>query len=382
MSLSGQSTSFVKPATKIKIRQCLYLLAYVPLLGTVHLWQIGEDYGILNWTAWAMVLYVFGFVPILDQLIGIDKVNPEVGEETARLAASQYYRWITLMVCPVLYALVLWYGYKVCTSDQLNFWGYLGAILSLGTGMSAIGITVGHELVHKDTWLERSAGGLLFALTFYGGFKVEHVYGHHYNVSTPEDASSARYGQSLYQFLPRAYYHNFKNAWLLQAKRLKRQKKQFWNPLHNELLSLYAVSLGLTLYFGLSYGWLGVVFYLACSFVSFSLLEVINYVEHYGLHRRKLPNGRYERTNHHHSWNSSHLLTNMFLFHLQRHSDHHANATYRYQVLRHFDDSPQLPSGYATMTILALIPPLWFRVMNPRVEAYYLDSPETLRMAK
>ena len=122
---------------------------------------------------------------------------------------------------------------------------------------------------------------------------------------------------------------------------------------------------------GVMFGWMGVVFYLGVSWMSFTTLEIINYVEHYGLHRRKLPSGRYERTTPAHSWNSNYLLTNMALFHLQRHSDHHAFPLRRYQVLRHYDEAPQLPTGYAGMYVLALLPPLWFRVMNPRVEAYY-----------
>ena len=142
--------------------------------------------------------------------------------------------------------------------------------------------------------------------------------------------------------------------------------------LHNSISALLAVASGLI------WGWEGVAYFFAQSFFAFTLLEIVNYIEHYGLHRRKLENGRYERTTIHHSWNSNYLLTNLFLVQLQRHSDHHAYPKRRYQVLRHHDESPQLPSGYATMVVLALIPSLWFKVMNPRVEAYYKGEEDQL----
>jgi alkane 1-monooxygenase len=190
------------------------------------------------------------------------------------------------------------------------------------------------------------------------------------HVSTPEDASSSRYNQSLYNFLPQAYVRNFMNAWKLEAERLKR-KGQAPVSWRNELIWWYGISLLALVAFTVAFGWLGAAFFLGQSFIAFTLLEIVNYLEHYGLHRRKLDNGRYERTTPEHSWNSNYFLTNVFLFQLQRHSDHHAFAKRRYQVLRHHDIAPQLPAGYATMVVLACIPPLWRKVMNPRVEAYY-----------
>jgi alkane 1-monooxygenase len=231
-------------------------------------------------------------------------------------------------------------------------------------------INVGHELIHKNPIIEQWTGGLLFACVTYGGFKVEHVRGHHVNVSTPDDASSARYGQSLYKFLPHAYLHNFLNAWELESDKLKRKGKGLLS-FSNELIWWYSISFIFAAICGALWGWAGVAYFFAQSFIAFSLLEVINYIEHYGLHRRKSDNGRYERTNVEHSWNSNFLLTNLFLFQLQRHSDHHAYPKRRYQILRHHDVSPQLPSGHATMVVLALLPPLWFKIMNPKVKAYY-----------
>jgi alkane 1-monooxygenase len=196
------------------------------------------------------------------------------------------------------------------------------------------------------------------------------VRGHHVHVSTPEDASSARFGQSVYRFLPQAYKRNFLKAWKLEAERLQRKGLRPFS-VHNELIGWYGLSASFLIAFTVAFGWQGAVFFLAQSFVAVTLLEVTNYVEHYGLHRRKRENGRYERTTSAHSWNSDYLLTNLLIFQLQRHSDHHAYANRRYQVLRHYDDSPQLPGGYSGMAVLALFPPLWFSVMNPKVRAYY-----------
>ena len=273
------------------------------------------------------------------------------------------------MTLPVM-AITIAYGAALFSSAEVGLFGKIGMVISMGVITGIVCINVGHELIHKDSTLEQWTGGLLLALVTYAGFKVEHIRGHHVHVSTPEDASSSRYNQTLYQFLPHAYFHNFMNAWKLEAKKLKRKNLP---ALHwkNELIWWYAISAATMIGFGLVWGWMGALFFIAQSFFAFTLLEIVNYIEHYGLHRRKLENGRYERTTPAHSWNSNFLLTNLFLVQLQRHSDHHANPKRRYQVLRHFDESPQLPSGYAGMVVLAVIPPLWFKVMNPRVEAYY-----------
>tara|TARA_R110000868_G_scaffold202220_1_gene449777 strand:+ start:21243 stop:22382 length:1140 start_codon:yes stop_codon:yes gene_type:complete len=326
---------------------------------------------------WVVVVVVFGVIPVLDFIVGRDPANPDEAVQVSRMEQQGYYRLLSLAAAPALIGMMAWAGWVFVSHDAWSWIGQLGWVLSVGTVTGSIGITVAHELIHKDPSLEQNAGGLLLAAVCYGGFKIEHVRGHHVHVSTPEDASSARYGQSLYAFLPQAYKHNFLNAWKLEAERLKRKHLP---TLHwrNELIGWYAVSALFLIAFSLTLGWLGALFFLAQSAVAFTLLEIVNYVEHYGLHRRKLENGRYERTNPTHSWNSNYLLTNLFLFHLQRHSDHHAHAKRRYQVLRHFDDSPQLPNGYAGMVLLALFPPLWRAVMDPRVRAYYAGEEHQL----
>ncbi|KJU78386.1 alkane 1-monooxygenase [Pseudomonas sp. MDMC216] len=361
----------------LALKKVGYWIWLIPVLGIPlsYYWSQGSAHA--DAWPWLVISVVFGVIPLLDFIVGRDPANPDECDEVPALEAQGYYRLLSLATVPLLLAMLVWSGWIFASYEGWSWVGQLGWVLSVGTVMGAIGITVSHELIHKDPTLEQNAGGLLLAAVCYAGFKVEHVRGHHVHVSTPEDASSSRFGQSLYAFLPHAYKHNFLNAWKLEAERLKRRSLP---ALHwrNELIWWYAISALFLLGFTLALGPLGALFFLGQAVIAFTLLEIVNYVEHYGLHRRKLDSGRYERTNAHHSWNSNFLLTNLFLFHLQRHSDHHAYAKRRYQVLRHFDDSPQLPNGYAGMIVLAVFPPLWRAVMDPKVRAYYAGEEHQL----
>ena len=361
----------------LALKKVGYWIWLIPVLGiplSYH-WSLGSAHA--DAWAWLVITVVFGVIPLLDFVVGRDPANPDERDQVPALEAQGYYRLLSLATVPLLLAMLVWSAWIFVSYAGWSWVGQLGWVLSVGTVMGAIGITVSHELIHKDAVLEQNAGGLLLAAVCYAGFKVEHVRGHHVHVSTPEDASSSRFGQSLYAFLPHAYKHNFLNAWRLEAEHLQRRglPALHWR---NELIWWYAISALLLLGFSLAFGWLGALFFLGQALMAFTLLEIVNYVEHYGLHRRKLDNGRYERTTPHHSWNSNFLLTNLFLFHLQRHSDHHAYAKRRYQVLRHFDDSPQLPNGYAGMIVLALFPPLWRAIMDPKVRAYYAGEEHQL----
>ncbi len=360
----------------IKMKKYAYLLVLLPSLTLLASVWLGNEYGQMNLFAFFTLFFVFVLTPILDHLIGQDPVNPDEKIQVPKLSKEIFYRLLTLLCLPLQIA-TIFYGGHILMSIEMNWIGQLGWVLSVGTVGAIVAINVGHELIHKDPIIEQWAGGLLYACVTYGGFKVEHIRGHHVHVSTPADASSSRYGQSLYAFLPHAYLHNFLNAWKLEAKKLKRKGKSLFS-FSNELIWWYSISFIFAGICTALWGWSGMAYFFAQSFVAFSLLEVINYIEHYGLHRRKLANGRFERTSVEHSWNSNYLLTNLFLFQLQRHSDHHAYPKRRYQVLRHHEVSPQLPSGYATMVVLALIPPLWFKVMNPKVEAYYQGEEQHL----
>ncbi|AUM13265.1 alkane 1-monooxygenase [Ketobacter alkanivorans] len=367
----------MSPDRMLALKKWGYLLFWATMVPLVPFAaMIGQDSGTQNYWAFFLYAVVFGIIPIADFVIGKDPSNPDEAVQVPAMSEERIYRVFTLLMAGI-WLIVQGYAGYVFINNDYSIWGQLGWILSIGTVGGIIAINLGHELIHKDPKLENWAGGLMLASVTYAGFKVEHVRGHHVHVSTPEDASSSRYNQTLYHFLPRAFVRNFINAWKLEKQYLER-KGHANISVHNELIWWYAISALFAVGYGVVWGWMGVVFFLGQSFVAALTLEVINYVEHYGLHRRENDKGRYERVTPAHSWNSNYLLTNVALFQLQRHSDHHAYAKRRYQVLRHYEESPQLPAGYASMYVLAWFPPLWKKIMNPRVEAYYQGEMDQL----
>lgn len=368
------------PDLMLKIKKWGYLSIFIIIPILPWSWYHGVQNGTQDFWAWFPLLFIFGIIPVLDYIIGKDPSNPDEETQVPSMSQERIYRAVTLMVVPAWLSLLAFCGWVFANTD-FSLLGQIGWLLSTGVIGGILAINVGHELIHKDPKLENRAGGFLLATVNYAGFKVEHIRGHHVHVSTPEDASSSRYDQGLYHFLPRAMIRNFINAWKLEKKYLERKGKPFIGR-HNELIGWYAISAALAVVFGLVFGWMGVVFYIIQGLFAGATLEVINYIEHYGLHRRLRENGRYERVTPAHSWNSNYFLTNLLLFQLQRHSDHHAYAKRRFQVLRHHDESPQLPGGYASMFVLALMPPLWKRVMNPRVRAYYENELDQLFQQK
>ncbi|MEK6350164.1 MAG: alkane 1-monooxygenase [Burkholderia sp.] len=316
---------------------------------------------------WFGPLFAFGVIPVLDWLIGDDIDNPP-DAQVAVLENDRYYRrvvYLATLVVYVSFAAAMW----VLRHVPLTWYDYVGFAMSLGAA-TGISINTAHELGHKTTRRERWLAKITLAPVAYGHFFVEHNRGHHVRVATPNDPASARFGESFWAFLPRTVTGSIASAWRLERDRLARDGRPVWSP-RNEVLHAWAMTAALWAAAIAYCGPRAIPFVLIQAAYGASLLEVVNYVEHYGLGRRQLPNGRYERCSPEHSWNSNHVVTNLFLYQLQRHADHHANPTRSYQALRHFDHSPQLPSGYATMILFAYLPPLWFRIMNPRVVAHY-----------
>lgn len=316
---------------------------------------------------WFGPLFAFGVIPVLDTLIGDDRDNPP---ETVvpQLERERYYRFIVYLATLVEYVAFFTCVWIVGT-HALTWYDYVGFALSLGAA-TGISINTAHELGHKTHRFERWLAKITLAPVAYGHFFVEHNRGHHVRVATAEDPASARYGESFWAFLPRTVTGSIRSAWRLEKARLERLGHSPWSW-RNEVLHAWAMTVVVWAIAIAMGGRIVIPFLVIQAVYGASLLEVVNYVEHYGLGRRKLPNGRYERCTPQHSWNSNHVVTNLFLYQLQRHADHHANPTRSYQALRHFDDSPQLPAGYATMILFAYVPPLWYRVMNPRVVAHY-----------
>ena len=314
---------------------------------------------------WLSPLFFYFGIPLLDALIGEDPSNPPESEVPA-LEADPYYRWITYLLVPVLWASFI----AICVfvaSQPLSATGLLAMIINTGGGLG-FAINLGHEMGHKKSTLERWLAKLALAPACYGHFYIEHNRGHHRDVATPVDPASSRMGESIYRFVLREMPGGFRRAWQLERERLARCGKIPWS-LDNEVLQPALISLALYGALVAALGWQILPFLLLSAFWGAFQLTSANYLEHYGLLRRKLENGRYEVCQPHHSWNSNHLFSNWALFHLQRHSDHHAHPTRRYQSLRNFPDLPRLPSGYFGMYLLAYVPPLWFRLMNPRLIA-------------
>ncbi len=340
------------------------------------------DYGYLRifvWTGFSMLGVALGGVfsylfimlvvllAVLDPKIGRDTRNypPEMSRQ---LSAIKFYRYLTFAQVPVQIVCMAFVIWRV-TSTDVQLYEQIGMILSAGIVFGNIGINVAHEMIHKETRLEQTLGGLLLSTVGYSTFKIEHLYGHHVNVATPLDASTAPFGQSLYAFLPKAITRNVYNGFRLQNQRMRAQGLSPWS-IKNELTWWTTLTAFWIACVWVAFGGQGVITYLLLSCVAIIVLEIVNYIDHYGLLRTQNEDGSYGPVTHHHSWNASDILSNYGLLNLQRHSDHHAFPRRRYQILRHYDDSPQLPSGYALMILMALVPPVWKRVMDPLAQQY------------
>ena len=323
-------------------------------------------------TGWGVFWYIgpiliLGLIPILDLIAGIDRSNPP-DDVIAALEADKYYRWITYLYLPLQYAALLWACW-LWSSGALSLADNIGLALTIGT-VAGIGINTAHELGHKKEKVERWLAKIALAQSFYGHFYIEHNRGHHVRVATPVDPASSRVGESVYAFLPRTVTGSMASAWRLEQPRFRRRNQSHWN-IRNDVLNAWLMSVVLWTVLLVVFGLAILPYLLLQAAVGIMLLEIVNYLEHYGMLRRKEHTGRWERVRPSHSWNSNNLATNVLLYHLQRHSDHHANPTRRYQALRDFEEAPVLPTGYAGMILLALIPPLWFRVMDPRVLTHF-----------
>lgn len=335
------------------------LSIFNPLLGFVG---IGLHAATGNeWLLLFPLVFSYGVGPILDWWWGEDENNPPE-EIVPLLEQDPYYRYLTYLAVPLQFigflGIAIWIG-----TQNLSPVGYICLTVVAGLG-SGLGINTGHELGHKNTRLERWLAKIVLAVPAYGHFWIEHNLGHHRDVATPEDPASSRMGESFYRFIWREIPGAFVRAWKLERQRLAREGKPVWHW-YNSILQSFAITLVLQVGLVAVFGWIMVPFLLVHNVLAWLQLTSANYVEHYGLLRQKMANGRYETTKPWHSWNSNHKFTNLMLFHLERHSDHHANPARRYQSLRHFEDLPQLPNGYYGMFLVAYIPWLWFRIMDP-----------------
>jgi alkane 1-monooxygenase len=317
-----------------------------------------------GWWIYTAVFVAYILVPVSDLVMGTSRVNLKSDDE--KLAAkTDIFRYVTYGIVPIIVLVVLW-GCWVASTHELASYEYLGLVLSVALVSGGIGLTVAHEQCHKANRVDRFLARVTLMCTCYMHFTIEHVLGHHARVATEEDPATARLGQSLYLFYFQSVLGGYRSAWELERRRLEKRRLGFWS-VHNQMLWYTAVPLAFMGLIGLLFGLSGLLFFVLQAVVGFSYLEVINYIEHYGLQRRRTVNGPYERVKSYHSWNSDHVLTNYLLFGLPRHSDHHAHPTRKYQILRSLPESPQLPFGYMMMMPIAFIPPLWRHIMDHRV---------------
>jgi alkane 1-monooxygenase len=304
---------------------------------------------------WLVPVVVFGLIPLLDLLIGKDATNPPPDAPSDRLP----YRALLYLYVPVQLALLVFGAHRIAAGAV----PLAATAIAVGVSNGALGITVAHELIHRRSKVERGLGVLLLASVSYAHFRIEHVQGHHAHVGTPHDPATAPAGQSAYRFWWQSVTGGLAGAWAIEGRRLTRLGHSRLHP-RNRMIG-YAVLFAATVAAcGLLGGPRVAAYFLIQSLVAFSLLELVNYIEHYGLVRRETENGRFERVSVAHSWNVTSRLTNYLLINLQRHADHHTAPQKRYELLHHIPESPQLPTGYAGMVVVALIPPLWFRLMN------------------
>ena len=337
-----------------------YLLAYtVPVSAYLSF----ESTGIWTYSA---VLYAFIVLPVLDVLAGESATNldKDTAVEKNRLWIFDAMLYANV---PIVFGLMAFFFVQVQTHTYETF-EVVGLLLSAGILLATNGINVAHELGHRAPLHERLMSKLLYMPCLYMHFFIEHNFGHHMNVATPEDGATARYNQTVYGFWFTSVTKQYLNAWRLQAQLLKRQKLSFLSP-KNDMFWYHLIQPGYLGAVWLVFSFETMLFAAGAGVIAFLFLESINYIEHYGLLRHKLDSGRYERVQPHHSWNSNSHIGRIVLYELTRHSDHHFKSAKKYQVLNSHEESPTLPLGYPASILLSLVPPLWFYVMNPRVPA-------------
>tara|TARA_R110002124_G_scaffold233235_6_gene398361 strand:- start:10321 stop:11448 length:1128 start_codon:yes stop_codon:yes gene_type:complete len=335
-------------------------------LVNVPLAVIGTIWGGL----WTLLLPAYGvmLVPVLDRLTGLNEDNADPETDEADLF---WYRAITLIWVPVQFVLLFWIIGYVSLNRHLGWAELLVLLYGVGIMTGASGIVYAHELMHQRNRLERWLGDLLLAMVLYSHFRSEHLLVHHQHVATPRDAVTARYNESFLRYFPRVLRHCPPSAWRAEAALLKRRGAGTFDR-RNPFWRYGALQLGMLIMAVVVGGWYGLALFLAQSLIAIWMLELTNYVEHYGLTRKYLGRGKFEYVKPHHSWNAAHRVSNWLLINLQRHSDHHYKPDRRYPLLQTYDEdeAPQLPYGYPLMTAMAMVPPLWRRVMNPKVRQW------------
>lgn len=345
----------------MRLRAFRYLLPFIVYAGAFR------SFTTRGWEVWMPLVWAFVFIPLLELFIKPSSANLNAAQEEA-VRKDRTYDYLLYVVVLLQYASLYCFCYTMKRDGaELSGWDTAGRIAVMGLLCGVFGINVGHELGHRLSRFEQFLAKALLLTSLYMHFFTEHNKGHHKRVATPEDPSSARYGEPVYLFYFRTVVFSYISAWHIANAETKKKGRPVFS-FYNEMIVFTCCQLlliaGIGWFFGLTVLWC----FLAAATMGFLLLESVNYIEHYGLQRRVLGEGKYERALPEHSWNSDHIIGRLMLFELSRHSDHHYMASRKYPLLRHHDHSPQMPTGYPGMILLSLVPPAWFYVMNRRIK--------------
>lgn len=336
-----------------------YVVAFLAPAGTL----IGMLYG--GYLPLVPVIFAFLIVPFIELIIPPDQKNLSTAE--AIFAAKDPVYDILLYLLLPLQFIILFFFLSSVKAGNDSFMELLGKTLSMGILCGIVGINVGHELGHRKSGFELVLANLFLLSSLYMHFFIEHNRGHHKNVGTHDDPASARFGESIYEFWVRSITGSYWSAWKIENERLKKNNLRPFS-IKNAMIQIHIYQFLFLLLVFYFFGLRSLLFFVLVALIGILLLESVNYIEHYGLGRRLRSEGVFVKPLHCHSWNSDHVLSRVLLFELSRHSDHHYKASKKYQLLNHHDDSPQMPTGYAGMIVLALISPLWFVVMHPIIK--------------
>ncbi|WP_439128126.1 alkane 1-monooxygenase [Polaribacter sp.] len=318
-----------------------------------------------GWLTFLPLFFVFGLIPFLELFIKPSKNNYTTEEEKIE-KANKLYTYLLYLMLPIQFVFLILF-FSSIQQDNLATFEIIGRVLAMGIMCGVIGINVGHELGHRNNRFDELIGESLLLSSLNTHFLPYHNGGHHFNVATPKDAATARKNEWIFTFWIRSHFTSYYQAWVLENNRMKSVNRNWFHP-QNRML-IYTICnillLGSIFYF---YGSFVTIGFVLATIIGILLLETVNYIEHYGLLRKQNKHGRYERVKRSHSWNSNHPVGKILLFNLSRHSDHHYNGAKHYQLLKSVPESPQMPTGYPGMMLLTLIPPLWFLVMNKKLQ--------------
>ncbi len=345
----------------MSIRAFKYLSPLVIYIGSYR------SFSVTGWEIWMPLMWAWVIIPLAE--LFIKPVAANLGAAEEELAKKDRTYDILLYLIVVLqYSLLIKFCIAMKQDAAVMTWQDIaGRIWVMGLLCGTFGINVGHELGHRVNKFEQTLAKALLLTSLYMHFFTEHNKGHHKRVATPEDPSSARFGEPVYTFYFRTIIFSYLSAWHIANDETRKKGNPAFS-LYNEMIQFTLIQIVFLVLLFFVFSWLVTLYFLAAAMIGILLLETVNYIEHYGLQRKATGDGKYERTMPVHSWNSDHVIGRLVLFELSRHSDHHYLASRKYQLLRHHDDSPQMPTGYPGMMILSLFPPAWFYVMNRRIK--------------